>query len=118
MDEIIKLCIIDISSVIISEPEYFCIHELKKQSKYFFDLSNKEISFTSRNELVNMGKDENLSETEIDLMDEIIEEEKEKNHFSQTINPNLLMGDQKDQKEGEGEGKKETICKQIIMKKN
>ena len=104
MDEIIKLCIIDISSVIISEPEYFCIHELKKQTKYFFDLSNKEISFTSRNELVNMGKDENLSETEIDLMDEIIEEEKEKNHFSQTINPNLLMGDQKDQKEGEGEG--------------
>ena len=104
MDEIIKLCIIDISSVIISEPEYFCIHELKKQTKYFFDLSNKEISFKSRNELVNMGKDENLSETEIDLMDEIIEEEKEKNHFSQTINPNLLMGDQKDQKEGEGEG--------------
>ena len=104
MDEIIKLCIIDISSVIISEPEYFCIHELKKQSKYFFDLSNKEISFSSRNELVNMGKDENLSETEIDLMDEIIEEEKEKNHFSQTINPKLLMGDQKDQKEGEGEG--------------
>ncbi len=104
MDEIIKLCIIDISSVIISEPEYFCIHELKKQSKYFFDLSNKEISFIARNELVNMGKDENLSETEIDLMDEIIEEEKEKNHFSQTINPNLLMGDQKDQKEGEGEG--------------
>ena len=104
MDQIIKLCIIDISSVIISEPEYFCIHELKKQTKYFFDLSNKEISFTSRNELVNMGKDENLSETEIDLMDEIIEEEKEKNQFSQTINPKLLMGDQKDQKEGEGEG--------------
>ena len=102
MDEIIKLCIIDISSVIISEPEYFCIHELKKQTKYFFDLSNKEISFISRNELVNMGKDENLSETEIDLMDEIIEEVKENNQFSQTINPNLLMGDQKDQKEGEG----------------
>ena len=104
MDQIIKLCIIDISSIISSEPEYFCIHELKKQSKYFFDLTNKEINFSARNKLVNLGKDENLSDTEIDLMDEIIEEEKESYQFSQTVNPNLLIGDKKNQKDEEPEG--------------
>ena len=110
MSEIIKLCIVDISSVIISEQEYFCIHELKKQSKYFFDLSNKEINFTARNELVNLGKDENLSETEIDLRDETIEEEKENNKFMQTVNPNLLMGEKKEkQNEGEHEGEENLL---------
>ena len=104
MDQIIKLCIVDISSIISSEPEYFCIHELKKQSIYFFDLTNKEINFTARNKLVNLGKDENLSDTEIDLMDEIIEEEKESYQFSQTVNPNLLIGDKKNQKDEEPEG--------------
>ena len=104
MDEIIKLCLVDISNIISSEPEYFCIHELKKQSIYFFDLTNKEINFSSRNKLVNLGKDENLSDTEIDLMDEIIEEEKENNQFSQTVNPNLLIGNKKEQKEEELEG--------------
>ena len=104
MDQIIKLCIVDISSIISSEPEYFCIHELKKQSIYFFDLTNKEINFTARNKLVNLGKDENLSDTEIDLMDEVIEEEKESYQFSQTVNPNLLIGDKKNQKDEEPEG--------------
>ena len=104
MDQIIKLCIVDISSIISSEPEYFCIHELKKQSIYFFDLTNKEINFSARNKLVNLGKDENLSDTEIDLMDEIIEEEKESYQFSQTVNPNLLIGDKKNQKDEEPEG--------------
>jgi len=103
MDEIIKLCIVDLSSIILSEPEYFCIHELKKQSIYFFDLTNKEINFSSRNKLVNLGKDENLSDTEIDLMDEIIEEEKESYQFSQTVNPNLLIGNEKNKKEDEQE---------------
>ena len=60
INEIIKLCIVDISSVIISESEYFCINEVKKQSKFFFDLTNKEINLKERNEMVNKGKDENL----------------------------------------------------------
>ena len=101
--EIIKLCIVDISNAIMNESEYFCIHEVKKQSKYFFDLTNKEINFKERNEMVNLGKDENLSETEIDLEDEIIEEEKEKNQFMQTINPSLLTRDTNEKKEGEQE---------------
>ena len=104
MDQIIKLCIIDISSIISSEPEYFCIHELKKQSIYFFDLTNKEINFSARNKLVNLGKDENLSDTEIDLTDEIIEEEKESYQFSQTVDPNLLIENKNDQKDEEIEG--------------
>ena len=103
MSEIIKLCIVDISNAIMNESEYFCIHEVKKQSKYFFDLTNKEINFKERNEMVNLGKDENLSETEIDLEDEIIEEEKEKNQFMQTINPSLLTRDTNEKKEGEQE---------------
>ena len=101
INEIIKLCIVDISSVIISESEYFCIHEVKKQSKYLFDLTNKEINFKDRNDMVNMGKDEDLSETEVDLNDEIIEEEKEKNIFNQTVNPTLLIKDNNEKKEGE-----------------
>ena len=55
LNEIIKLCIVDISSVIISESEYLSIHEIKKQTKYLFNLSNKEINFKERNELVNNG---------------------------------------------------------------
>ena len=98
LNEIIKLCIVDISSVIISESEYLSIHEIKKQTKYLFNLSNKEVNFKERNELVNMGKDENLSETEIDLNDEIIEEDKEQNIFLQTVNPSLLIRDNNENK--------------------
>lgn len=101
IDEIIKLCIVDISSVIISESEYFSIHEVKKQSKYFFDLTNKEISFKERNEMVNLGKDENLSETEIDLNDELLEEENEMNKYIQTVSPSLLTEYKNEKKEGE-----------------
>ena len=98
INDIIKLCIVDISSVIISESEYLSIHEIKKQTKIYFDLTNKEINFKERNELVNMGKDENLSDTEIDLNDEIIEEEKEQNKFIQTVNPSLLLKDKNENK--------------------
>jgi hypothetical protein len=64
-------------------------------------LTNKEINFKDRNDMVNMGKNEDLSETEVDLNDEIIEEEKEKNIFNQTVNPTLLIKDNSEKKEGE-----------------
>ena len=115
INEIIKLCIVDISSVIISESEYFCMYEVKKQSKYFFNLTNKEINFKERNEMVNLGKDENLSEIELDLNDEIIEEEKEQNKFMQTVNPSLLTGDKNEKKEGEAENEE---GKEIIEGEN
>ena len=103
INEIIKLCIVDISSVIISETEYFCIHVVKTQTKYFFDLTNKEISFKERNEMVNYGKDENLSDTEIDLNDEILEEEEEKNKIIQKVSQSILTDDKIGKKEGENE---------------
>ena len=93
MNEVIKICIVDISSVIISESEYFSIYEVKNQTKYFFDLTNKEISFVERNTKVNYGKDEVLSDTEIDLRDEEIEEEKEKNKFVQIVNQSNIRND-------------------------
>ena len=109
INEIIKLCIVDISSVIISESEYFCIHEVKKQSKYFFELTNKEINLKERNKMVNLGKDEIISDTEVDLNDEIIEEEKENNIFTQTVDPSDLInqkndGEIKNEQDEEGGG--------------
>ena len=58
INEVIKICIVDISSVIISESEYFSIYEVKNQTKYFFDLTNKEISFLERNNKVNYANEE------------------------------------------------------------
>ena len=104
INEIIKICIVDISSVIISESEYFSIYEVKNQTKYFFDLTNKEISFTERNKKVNYGKDENLSDTEIDLRDEELEEEKEKSKYVQVVNQSILLGEKKEGEEQENEG--------------
>ena len=103
IDEIIKLCIVDISIVVMTESEYFYLHDVKKQSKYFFDLTNKEINITERIEKMNLGKDENLSDTEIDLNDEIIEEEKDQCKFMQTVDPSLLVMNENEQKEGEQE---------------
>ena len=44
-----------------------------------------------RNTKVNYGKDEVLSDTEIDLRDEEIEEEKEKNKFVQIVNQSTIV---------------------------
>ena len=103
-NEVIKICIVDISSVIISESEYFSLYEVKNQTKYFFDLTNKEISFTERIKKVNYGKDENLSDTEIDLRDEELEVEKENNKYIQVVNQSILLGEKK---EGEEEQENE-----------
>ena len=54
----------------------FNIYELKNQSKYFFNLNNKEIDFTHRNELVSMGKQEKIFLEEIITEDEEVEEKK------------------------------------------
>ena len=84
MDILIKCCIVDISSIIVTGSEYNSIHEIKKQSRFFFDLNLKQINFLDRNNLINKGKSEDLSDTEIDLNDEYLEE-LEKNKFEQHI---------------------------------
>ena len=106
INEVIKICIVDISSVIISESEYFSIYEVKNQTKYFFDLTNKEVSFVERNKKVNYGKDEILSDTEIDLCDEELEEQKEKDKYIQVVNQSILLGEKK---EGEEDQENEAI---------
>ena len=106
INEVIKICIVDISSVIISESEYFSIYEVKNQTKYFFDLTNKEVSFVERNKKVNYGKDEILSDTEIDLCDEELEEQKEKDKYIQVVNQSILLGEKK---EGEEDQENEAV---------
>ena len=93
LDNIISLCFIDISVIAIPEKEFFSLYEIKRQSKYYFDLNMKEIDFTKRNKLTNDGKMEQLSDLD-DIEEEIEKEEKSgeiledieikinKNHFN------------------------------------
>ena len=74
IQQIIDICFVDISNVNLFGGERFSIYELKNQSKYFFDMNNKEIDFTERNELVSMGKNEEIFEKENIMEDEAIEE--------------------------------------------
>ena len=74
--QIIDICLVDISNVNLIGGEKFSIYELKNQSKYFFDMNNKEIDFSKRNELINMGKNEEIFEKENYIEDEVLEENK------------------------------------------
>ena len=74
IQQIIDICFVDISNINILGAEKFSIYELKNQSKYFFDLNNKEIDFTKRNELISLGKNEEIFEKENIIEDEAIEE--------------------------------------------
>lgn len=71
MDNVIDICLVDISSVYLTEGEKFHIYEVKNQSKYFFNLNMKEIDFSNRNQLISMGKEEKIS------IEEIINEDEE-----------------------------------------
>ena len=116
---LIKCCIVDISSIIMTGSEYNSIHEIKKQSRFYFDLNLKEISFIERNKLINHGKNEDLSDTEIDLDDEYLEE-LEKNRFEQHIQTSNLEKEEEEEYEyeyNEKEISKLSIDK-MISKKN
>ena len=75
-EHIIDVCLVDISNVDLLSGEKFSIYELKTQSKYYFDLNNKEIDFSKRNELVSMGKNEEIFEKENIVEDEELDERK------------------------------------------
>ena len=122
IEELIKICIVDISSIIMTGSEYNSIHEIKNQSRFFFDLNQKEIDLTFRNDLINEGKNEDLSDTELDLDDEYLEE-LEKNKFEQHIYISEYEKEEKEEfeyefneKENEREISKLSIDK-IINKK-
>ena len=74
LDNIISISLVDISNVNLLSGEKFSIYELKNQSKYYFNLSNKELDFSQRNELVSMGKNEEIFEKENIIEDEELEE--------------------------------------------
>ena len=96
IDNIIKISFVDFSLIILPEKEYFSLYELKRQSKYYFNLNMKEIDFTKRNELTNDGKLEQLSDFE-DIEDEVEKEEKDEkinndNNINIKINVNHFNG--------------------------
>ena len=95
MNILIKICIVDISSIIITGSEYNSIHEIKTQSKFFFDLNLKEIDLSNRNNLINEGKKEELSDNDINLDDEYLEE-LESNKFEQHIEMSECQKDEKE----------------------
>ena len=95
MNILIKLSIVDISSIIITGSEYNSIHEIKSQSKLFFELDLKEIDLSNRNNLVNEGKKEELSDDDINLDDEYLEE-LENNKFEQHIEMSEFQKDEEE----------------------
>ena len=74
IDNVIDVCLIDISNIYLNEGDKFNIYEVKNQSKYFFNLNMKEIDFTNRNKLINLGKEEKISVEENIEEDEELEE--------------------------------------------
>ena len=97
LDNIINLSFVDISLITLEEKEYFSIYELKRQSKYFYNLNMKEIDFTNRNELINDGKLEQLSDFE-DVEEEIEVDEKNDEVYQDIeirINKNHFNGEYK-----------------------
>ena len=76
IDNIIDICLVDISNVALTEPEKFNMHEVKSQSKYYFNLNNKEIDFSKINELISIGKQPQIFKEEVINEDEEFEEKK------------------------------------------
>ena len=74
IQQIIDICLVDISNVNLLGGEKFSIYELKNQSKYFFNMNNKEIDFSNRNELISMGKNEEILDKENIIEDEELDE--------------------------------------------
>ena len=76
IDNVIDVCFVDISNIYFNGGDKFNLYIVKNQSKYFFNLNMKEINFGERNDLVSLGKQEQIFDEEIITEDE---EMKEKN---------------------------------------
>ena len=76
IDNVIDVCLVDISNIYLNGGDKFNLYQVKKQSKYFFNLNMKEIDFSERNELVSLGKKEEIFVEEIIHEDEEVEEKK------------------------------------------
>ena len=75
IEDLIKICFVDFSEVYKGNNIYFNFHEIKEQSRYFFELNNKEIKFIYRNKLMDDAKNEILSDIDIHEKDDSSTEE-------------------------------------------
>ena len=100
---IISISLVDISNVNLLGGEKFSIYELKNRSKYYFSLDNKEIDFTQRNELISLGKNEEIFEKEDIIEDEELEEKnnllKEKGISIKINKHDFIMGGNNEERE-------------------
>ena len=103
IENIISISLVDISNVNLLGGEKFSIYELKNQSKYYFNLENKEIDFTQRNELISLGKNEEIFEKEDIIEDEELEERnnllKEKGISIKINKHDFIMGGNNEERE-------------------
>ena len=103
IENIISISLVDISNVNLLGGEKFSIYELKNQSKYYFNLENKEIDFTQRNELISLGKNEEIFEKEDIIEDEELEEKnnllKEKGISIKINKHDFIMGGNNEERE-------------------
>ena len=70
LDQIVRISLVNISEIMKKFSDYCSIYEIKKVSKYYYDLTKCKIDLTKRNELVEKGKSEIISDEEINLNDE------------------------------------------------
>ena len=98
--DLIKICFVDYSEIYKGNNIYFGFHEIKEQSRYFFELNNKEINFIYRNQLINDAKDEELSDLEINENDDSFSESdsyvKTNNNFKKVKNYKIEYVDDDD----------------------
>ena len=128
IDNIISISLVDISNVNLLGGEKFSIYELKNQSKYFFNLNNKEVDFSKRNELVSLGKSEEIFDKEDIIEDEEFEEKnnllKQKEIVIKINKSDFIKGGNNEEKESffqsfNGNKEKESvITKQKSIKLN
>ena len=70
LDQMVRISLVNISEIMKKFSDYCSIYEIKKVSKYYYDLSKCKIDLSKRNELVEKGKSEVISDEEINLNDE------------------------------------------------
>ena len=85
IDNVIDICLIDISNIYMNGGDKFNIYEVKNQSKYFFNLNMKEIDFSNRNQLIDLGKQERIA------IEENIEEDEELEEKTNILKKNEII---------------------------
>ena len=70
LDQMVRISLVNISEIMKKFSDNCSIYEIKKVSKYYYDLTKCKIDLSKRNELVEKGKSEVISDEEINLNDE------------------------------------------------